>query len=404
MKRTKQELLDIYAKAGKVAQEKRELLFYRLKDINEIPENVEYSDEAYADYIGLDIAQAISTESANEYLKNVFNKLSLISFITIAGNRVELFNRGLCPYVPYGDTAELIYTDLREPSGYDKTKFIPDELVGGDVVDSQRIKISSIVGTTNTDKKVLDVVVPTLIISQALNSAIQTGLANGWPTIFDEQMRRSWDKWKFERFRELVARAGGTPSLAEWFNPNTTWTANDNQFIAIPTKVTDADSFQQLLVQIYGVSAELEGQYHNEYNPAGITQINDLTQQGLFLDSSLEAYWRSTNSIIYNSEIIDVKNVYRTVDFVKLLPSKVKADVTNIKAIIYCEYPFMHYPFTDGTYRGIQLFERNRTTAIYDHLWVASGIDLSKNIIIFYEPQEQVTLSKNTSTVDAPAK
>lgn len=386
MIKTKKELMKEYSKTGTLGAAQRENLFLSLQDIKEIPEHLEFSDENYAEYVGVPFAAMPSPEVANEYLKNVFNKLSLIDFVTIAGDRVELFNRGLKPYVPYGDTAELIYTNLRETSGYDVSKFVPDQLVGGDEVYSQRISLDNEKDPTkNQDRRILDVVVPTLIISQALNGAIQTGLANGWPTIFDEQMARSWDMWKFNRLRNLLALAGGTPDSNMWLNQATKFTANDAQFVEITSPVTDAQTFQDFLVQIYGVSAELEGQYHNEYNPANIYQINPLSEQSLFLDSGYEPYWRVTDAVIYNSQIINVKNLYKSVDFLKLIASKVKTEAVKVKAILYVGNPFLHYPFTDGTYRGTQLWERNRTTSIYDHLWVASGIDLSKPVIVFYE-------------------
>lgn len=387
MKVTKEQLVKQYATSGKEALIKRQLAFNDLKKIGEVPKDLAYSDEAYAEYIGEEFANLPSQEVANQYLINIWNKLALIDFRKISGERNELFNRGIKPYVPYGDMVELIYTDVQSVGGYNVEKFIPDATKGGDKVASQRIQLSNVPDETNLDRRVLDVVVPTLLISQALNNAITTGLANGWPTIFDEQMKRSWDIFKFERFRTLLSMVGGTPSSAMWFDPKTTFTANEPSFVKITTPIKDADTYQQFLVQLYNVSAQLEGQYSSDYSPAKIMQICPLNTQGIFLDSDLETYWRSTNSILFNSEVINIKNVYGSVDFVKLLPSVVKTEAKKVKAIIYAEYPFHHYPFTDGIYRGIQMFERNRTTAIYDHLWLASGIDLSKNIIVFYEEE-----------------
>jgi|GEM_PF-4310708 len=176
---TKEQLLTIYKNQGKEAQLKREKMFLDQQTAGIIPSDIDFNDENYADYIGMVVAALPSPETANEYLKNVFNKLALIDFSTITGNRNELFMKAVQPYVPYGDSIEIIYTDLRDTSGYDITKFIPDATVGGDVVYSQRIQLSSVAGTSNPDKIMLDVVVPTLLITQALNGAIQTGLANG---------------------------------------------------------------------------------------------------------------------------------------------------------------------------------------------------------------------------------
>lgn len=396
MKPTKEQLIKIYQKAGKKAEINRELLFLDLQELGDIPADIEYSDEAYAELVGEPFAALPSQEVANQYLINVYNKLALIDFRRISGERNELFNRALQSYVPYGDTVELIYTDIQDVGGYDVTKFIPDATKGGDKVLSQRIQLDNDPTPANPDRRLLDVVVPTLLISQALNGAITTGLANGWPTIFDEQMRRSWDIFKFERQRNLLALTGGTPNSNMWFKPTTTFTPNEPSFIQITTPIKDTDTFNAFLVQLYGISADLRGQYSNAYNPAKIKQISPLDLQGIFFDSSLEAYWRNTNAIVYNSEIIDVKNVYNSVDFVKLLPSKVKPEAINVKAILYVDYPYLHYPFTDGVYRGMQMFERNRTTAIYDHFWLASGIDLSKNVIVLYEAGEPEPVQLNT--------
>gem|GEM_PF-4231268 len=47
--------------------------------------------------------------------------------------------------------------------------------------------------------------------------------------------------------------------------------------------------FKEFLSKIYALSATLEGDYHSEYNPAGISQINPVATQGLIIDSSLQS-------------------------------------------------------------------------------------------------------------------
>lgn len=172
-------ILKGYKAAGKVAKENRELFFYQKQKLGDIPADLPYSDENYYDFIGSTFIDMPSPNAANEYLTNVLNKLALIDFRAISGNRDNLFNKGLQPYVPAGDSVELQYTSIGFTSGYDKTKFVPNALVGGELVMSQRIEMSSVVGTANLDKRILEKVIPTAIIEQALLPAITTGAANG---------------------------------------------------------------------------------------------------------------------------------------------------------------------------------------------------------------------------------
>lgn len=385
----KEQILKGYKTAGKTALLKRQSAFNDAQQNGDIPTDLPYSDENYFTYIGKDYASMPSPEVANSYLVNVYNKLGRIDFKRISGERNELFNRGLQELIPAGDSLELIYTNLQETDAYDPDEFVPPKTQGGDLIYSQRIRLSNLPkGQNNPDKRRVKAIVETQTVLQALQPAISNGLANGWPTIFDEQLERSWDKFKFERFRNLIALAGGTPDKDEWMNPETKFTPNTASFVEVTTPIKDADTFIQFLTQLYSTSADLESQYQDIYNPAKIMQITKLGQQGLFIDSSYQAYWRNTNAILFNSEKIDIKNVYGSVDFYKILPSKVNTDAKKIVAVLYADYPFLHAPFTNGVMRLVHMWP-NITTSIYDNFWLASGIDLSKNVIIFYEKQAQ---------------
>lgn len=385
----KERILQSYKNSTKLDKQQRQSAFTDKQLLGEIPSDIKYSDEAYYDYIGKEFASLPSPEVANSYLVNVYNKLGRIDFKRISGERNSLFNRGLQPLIPAGDTLELMYTNLQETTEYDRDEFVPTSTKGGELVYSQRIRLSTLEkGKNNPDKRKVNVVVPTLEIMQALQPAISNGLTNGWPTIFDEQMERSWELFKFERFRNLVARAGGKPNKDEWMNPETTFTPNTASFVEVDTAITDIDSFQQFLLQLYGVSATLEGEYSDKYNPAGIKQITRLNQQGLFLDSAYEPYWRGTNAILFNSVSINVKQIYNSVDFFKFLPSVVEPKAKKVIAVLYADYPFLHAPFTNGILRLVHMWP-NAQSSIYDHFWLASGNDLSKNIIVFYEKQTE---------------
>lgn len=387
----KQLILQGYQQSGKAARLKRESAFIDLQEIGHIPMSETYSDEAYFKYIGADLAALPSPEAANQYLTGVLNKLALIDFKRMSGNRNELFDSGLKQPLPYGDSVELIYTQLKDDEGYDSTKFVPTALSGGDLVLSQRLTLSSVTPTTNNpDKRTIQVNVPMITIMQALNSAITTGLSNGWPSIFDEQLRRGWEKFKFERFRYMTSLLGGTPSSNEWTTSTTTFTENTGSFEVAVNAITDSTTFEKFLIQLYQKSADLEGSYSTGYNPAGINKIQLLPNQKLILDSSLQAYWRDTNAILFNSEYIDVKRVFSNVEFVKFLPSKVKTEATQVYGIIYeqdgNDVPIQHYPITNSIMRYNQLWATNVVSTMADHFWLISGIDLSKNVVVFYAP------------------
>jgi hypothetical protein len=382
----KENILKGYASAGKNALIKRQIAFNDLQQLGEIPSDLKYTDENYYNYIGKDFASLPSPEVANSYLVNVFNKLGRIDFKRIAGERNHLFNRALQDLVPAGDSIELMYTNLQETDTYDRDEFVPTKTQGGDLILSQRIRLSNLPkDKDNPDKRRVRAVVETQTILQALQPAISSGLSNGWPTIFDEQLTRSWDKFKFNRQRTLISMAGGTPSKDTWMDSDTTFTANDGSFVQVTKAITDEDTFKDFLTQVYTVSADLEAKYETKYNPASIDQITSLRQQGIYINSKYQAYWRNTNAILFNSEKIDIKNVYGSVDFLDLLPSKVKTEAKEIVAVLYADYPFLHYPFTNGVMRLVHMWP-NITTSIYDNFWLASGIDLSKNIIVFYAP------------------
>lgn len=389
--KSKQQILEGYRLAGKDAKESRELLFYQAQKVGKIPLDLPYSDDNYYDYLAGALIDKPADMVLNEYLTNIYNKLALIDFSTIAGNRDDIFQEGLKQYVPAGDTIEIQFTDISETEGYDKLKFVPDKLIGGDLVQSMRITLSSVVGTANLDKRVLPKVIPTAIIQQALLPAITSGLANGWPSIFDEQMRRTWEKFRFDRARQLISRAGGEPQGAtrnEWFNPATTWKKNDAQFIKITKPITDADTFQDFLIQLYSTSIDMYADYQTKYNVAGIPQIVDVKDQSIYMDASLWSYWKTTNSVLFNSDKIDVQTAYKQIKWLKLLPSTIDPKITTIRAVLYVDDAFRHYPFLNagqGAQRLVQMWASNITTSIYDHFWLASGIDLSKNIVVFYE-------------------
>lgn len=388
----KEKILQGYKQTGQLGRLKREAMFIDLQEIGHIPMNEIYTDEAYFKYIGEDVASLPSAELANQYLTGVLNKLALIDFKRMSGNRNNLFDSGLKQPIPYGDSVELIYTQLKGDEGYDSNKFVPTTLSGGDLVLSQRLTLSSTKPTTNNpDKRTIQVNVPMMTILQALNGAITTGLDNGWPTIFDEQLRRGWEKFKFERFRNMVALLGGTPSSNEWTTSTTTFLENVGSFEAATNEINSNETFEKFLVQLYKKSADLEGSYDNKYNPAGITKIQLLPNQKLILDSSLQAYWRDTNAILYNSEYIDVKRVFSNVEFVKLLPSKVKKEAIQMYAYIYeqdgNDVPIQHYPITNSIMRYNQLWATNVVSTMADHFWLISGIDLSKNVVGFYKPK-----------------
>lgn len=386
----KQKILQGYKQTGQSGRLKRESAFIDLQEIGHIPMNETYSDENYFNYIGADLAALPSAEAANQYLTGVLNKLALIDFKRMSGNRNALFDSGLKQPVPYGDSVELIYTQLKNDEGYDSTKFVPTALSGGDLVLSQRLTLSSASSTSNPDKRTIQVNVPMMTIIQALNGAITTGLDNGWPSIFDEQLRRGWEKFKFERFRYMTSLLGGTPSSNEWTTSTTTFTENTGSFEEAVNAITDRTSFEKFLVQLYTKSADLEGSYDTKYNPAGINKIQLLPNQKLILDSSLQAYWRDTNAILYNSEYIDVKRIFSNVEFIKLPTSKVKSGSKKMYGYIYeqdgNDVPIQHYPITNSIMRYNQLWATNVVSTIADHFWLISGIDLSKNVVGFYAP------------------
>lgn len=399
---SKESILKGYATAGKQARQNRELLFLTQKQSGIIPSDKNYTDENYYEYIGKNFApippQPPAPNNVNEYLTNITNKLAETDFRAIVGNRDDLFMRGYQKKIQAGNAIEILYTTFGETLPYDPNKFVPDEFTGGEYVLSQWVQLSSEKFATNKDKKKVTKVVPTLIITQALLPSITSGLANGWPSIFDMQITKEWEKFRFERFRETVARAGGAPQgdkRNEWFNSETTWKKNDAQFVKITKPIKSAEDFQSFLTQVYTMSAIWYGSYQDQYNPAGIPQIWPLSEQSLFLDSSLDPYWRSTNAIIYNSELIDIKQTYKSIEWFKILPSEIDPAITTIKAILYADgtqadgrstYPFMHWTFTDyPAYRAVQNWAQNATTEITDHFWLTSAVNMSVNIVIFYE-------------------
>lgn len=387
----KEKILKGYQQSGKVARLKRESAFLDMQETGDIPIHETYSDENYFKYIGSELAALPSAEAANQYLTGVLNKLAIIDFKRMTGNRNNLFDSGLKAPLPAGDSVELIYTQLQPDTGYDSTKFVPTALNGGDLVLSQRLTLSSVTPTTNNpDKRTIQVNVPMITIMQALNGAITTGLSNGWPSIFDEQLRRGWEKFKFERFRYMLTLLGGTPSSNEWTTPATTFTSNAGSFEVAVNAITDSPTFEKFLIQLYQKSAALEGAYATTYNPAGINKIQLLPNQKLILDSSLQAFWRDTNAVLFNSEMIDVKRIFSNVEFVTLLPSKVEGAATKPYAILYeqdgDDVPIHHYPITNSIMRFNQLWATNVVSTMADHFWLISGIDLSKNVITFYAP------------------
>lgn len=396
--KNKEQILQGYKLAGKQAKESRELLYYQSQKIGNIPLDIPYSDENYYDFIGSQVIDIPAGQSQNEFLVNIPNKLALIDFKSISGNRDAIFNKGLQEYVPSGDSVAVQFTDFGETSGYDKTKFTPNSLIGGELIKEMRIAISSVIGTENQDTRTLEKVVPTAVIEKALLPAITSGLSNGWPQIFDEQMKRTWEKFRFDRSRQLFARAGGVPqgeTRNEWFNPATTWKKNTAQFIKINKPIKDAESFQDFLIQLYGTTVSWYGNYRTEFNPAGIPQIWKPEEQSVYMSSDLWAYWKTSNAVVFNSESIDVQHAYKSVEWIDLLPSVIDPSITKIKAILYADgvdekgkpvYPFLHYPFIlQPVRREVQSWAANLTTSIYDHFWLASGINLSVNIAIFYE-------------------
>lgn len=389
MRKTKQQLLAIYQAAGEKARLQRELAFVDKQKLGDIPDNLQYSDELYADYIGLEANQQATPALMNEYLTHIQNRLAKIEFKRIFGARFEIFTRDLQEHVPSGDSIEIQYTDIGDVGHYEVSKYIPDATKGGDLVQSQPARLSAIpeagkkigdVTYYNPDRTLVDKVVPKPLIMQAMLYAITSGMANGWPTIIEEQMQRTWYRWMFQRAVELIRRFGFTPKNPEWMDPDNVWTPNPGSFIEIPVDVTDEKTFKDFITTVYDTSAMLEGSYHKEYNPAGIDQITPMERQSLFLHSDLQAFWRTTNSIIYNSEIIDVKQQYKRVEFLKLLQTMDNKDVLGV---LYTDNPIEHHPFTKGIERDTNTFARNLTIAIYDHFWLLSVINLSKPVIVF---------------------
>lgn len=392
---TKQELLKIYQQTDikdSKAAAKREKAFLQLQKIGQIDSSLEYSDEAFADYDLANFANLPSQEVANTFLTNIFNRLARIDYKLMLGERDDLFSRGLRNPESSGDTTEIIYDQLTDTLAYNRNIFVPTEMNGGELLFSQRIRLSTIVGETNPDKRTLRIVYPALEIPQALMPSMTSGLASGFPEPFFNILKRSWEKWRFERFRKLVSMAGGTPDKDEWFNPEVKWTKNEKQFIKINTPITDSKSLISFLEQVYDTAATLEGEYSKDYNPAGIEQIAAMNEMSIYFDKSLKAFWKTTPQTLFNSKELDFKQNFKSVDFYKMLPSTVDPKITNIKAVMFVDlpdrHPFTHTPFTQNIYRGIQGYEPNVGVGIYDHFWLASGINRSVNILIFYEEGE----------------
>jgi len=191
---TVKDLVSHYAKVDSKNPQnalKRERDYLLLQREGTIPKDKPYSDTAYAEEIGVKFANLADATEANSYLTGIFNRLAKIDYKLMFGDRNDLYSLGLQSPLDSGDELEILYDQIGETTGYERDSFNPDTMNGGDLIQSQRIRLSTIIGKTNPDKRTTSIVYPALEIPQALLPSITDGLSGGFPSVFFNILKRT---------------------------------------------------------------------------------------------------------------------------------------------------------------------------------------------------------------------
>jgi len=393
MKPTKQQILLAYKKAGEKAQLSRELLYTNLQEAGEIPADKDYSDENYYEFIGKDVSLLANPDTANAYFTNLTNIISKVDFHFGRDNRNELFDMGVHEMLPYGDHIKINFTNPAVDIGYNKESFVPTATSGGNLLMEQIISLSDDAEPNNADKRYVNANIPYNIAYQAINMAITTGLAGGILTIFDEQLQQGINVWKYNRMQYMLALVGGKCTNNMWTKTGATFTANADSFVEVDPVVTDSDSFLAFLVKfVLPMSETWNAQYDTKYNPAGINQLVLTDNQVLILDKTLAPYWRNTQAVLFNGEMVDPKKIFKKVIFMKLPDNKVNTTAKTPYAILTHtlekaegeKLAIAHWPMQEGIVRMTQMWGQNKVLSVWDHFWFMSGIMYDYNMVVFY--------------------